>query len=189
MSKEIWAPLQIKPVGLSLRIELSSSHNTLLTPFMLIEKKLLSSVPRKSRKYLPSSIEEPHALEWKILEKQIALVISENKSCADKIKSTFCEDNENTKRFEDAPGNSNFMKLPSPRFLMYIFFSFWSLSCFSKKKLNHKILQNCSYKNEFIRIFSRRKAPSKRKIRLSVISGRKAFQELFWSHKWAERYP
>ena len=55
-------------------------------------------------------------LKRKILEKQIALVISENKSCADKIKSTFCEDNENTKLFEDAPGNSNFMKLASPTF-------------------------------------------------------------------------
>lgn len=61
----------------------------------------------------------------KILEKQIALVISENKSCADKIKSTFCEDNENTKLFEEAPANSNFMKPKSRTFSVLYFHRFF----------------------------------------------------------------
>ena len=84
----------------------------------------------------------------KILEKQIALVISENKSCADKIKSTFCEDNENTKLFEDAPGNSNFMKLASLTFFWCIFSLIFGHFLRFKKQLIQKILQSFSYKKK-----------------------------------------
>jgi hypothetical protein len=108
------------------------------------------------------------------LEKQIALVISENKSCADKIKSTFCEDNENTKLFEDAPGNSNFMKLPSPRFLMYIFFNFWSLSCLSKKSLFIKFYRTVLTKMSLYEYF----IEEKRRLKENPAIGNKRTQGL-----------